>query len=129
MVCALFRGTASSSLSLISTNSPLPTSKPRTVSFHSISRFSLGHQRLFFMGSWQLGQSRRKLTLLDSVARYIRMGMATIPKLIAPRPIDLGTQISICGCSAIAQNCLVLINNHHNLPIGPNDPGNGCGDG
>jgi hypothetical protein len=47
------------------------------------------------IGSWQWGQSKRKETPPPlSVATYIRTGMATIPKLIAPRHIERGMLVT-----------------------------------
>ncbi len=90
MVRVEARGRLSSSSSSIRTYSSLPTSKPRTASFQPTSHSSTGHHRLFRSGAPSRGQRRRKETPLDSLARYIRTGMATIPKLMAPRHIDLG---------------------------------------
>src|SRR3979411_3001717 len=49
------------------------------------------------MGVRSLGQSRRNETLFDSVARYRRTGMATMPKLMAPRHMERGMVLSSIG--------------------------------
>src|SRR5262245_57435314 len=54
------------------------------------------------MGLPSAGQSRRNETLFDSVARYRRTGIATMPKLMAPRHIDRGMSLSsICRLTAL----------------------------
>ena len=74
----------------MTTYSSLPTSYPRSASLQPISRSSSGHQRLLRTGVWSFGQSNRNETLFDSVARYSRTGIATMPKLMAPRHMDRG---------------------------------------
>ena len=71
------------------TNWFFPTSYPFNTSLKATTWSSVGQWRCCLIGSWQWGQSWRKETALcASVARYIRMGIATIPKLIAPRHMD-----------------------------------------
>src|ERR1035437_2928942 len=90
MVRVEVRGRLSSSSSSMRTYSSLPTSKPRTASFQPTSQSSTGHHRLLRSGAPTRGQRRRNETPLACLGRYIRTGMATIPKLMAPRHIDLG---------------------------------------
>ena len=95
MVWVVGSGSRSRSESSMTTYSSLATSQPRLTSFQGTSLSSSGHQRRFLMGWPSLGQSRRKETLFDSVARYIRTGIATIPKLMAPRHMERGMRPSI----------------------------------
>ena len=102
MVWVVDRGRLSSSSSSMRTYSSLATSKPRTASFQPTSQSSTGHQRLLRRGAPSRGQRSRKETPLDLLARYIRTGMATMPKLMAPRHIDLGIDrvyagVPVCG--------------------------------
>src|SRR2546426_2786735 len=89
IVLVVLSGNLSRSSSSMMTNWFFPTSYPFNTSLNATTWSSVGQCRCCLIGSWQWGHNCRKDTALcASVARYMRTGIATIPKLIAPRHMD-----------------------------------------